>query len=100
MTTCLAPAARAAITQQSPRLPARTRLAGAAAVARAHGDTVALDHAPARLRVSTQLFDDAERLVARDHRIGRVVPVLGLGAFVLLVVAAADAARLDAQQRV
>src|SRR6266478_2332687 len=82
------------------RLPAPARLALSAAVARAHGHPIALAHAPARRRLSAYLFDDAERLVARDHGIRGVILVLRLRALVLLVVAAADAARLDPQQRV
>jgi hypothetical protein len=46
------------------------------------------------------LLDDSERLVAGDHGIRRVILVRWLCAFVLLVVAAADAARLEAQQAV
>src|SRR5207248_7570845 len=82
------------------RLPAPARLALPAAVARAHGDPLALGHAPARARAGADLLDNAERLVSRDHGIRRVVLVLRLRALVLLVVAAADPARLDAQQRV
>src|SRR2546421_4061762 len=82
------------------RLPAPARLALSAAVARAHGHPIALAHAPARARAAADLFDDAQRLVPRDHRIWRVVLVLRLRTFVLFVVAAADAARLDTQQRV
>src|SRR5438552_1707040 len=78
------------------RLPAAARLALSAAVARTHGHAVALTHAPPRRRTPSDLFDDAERLVAGNHRVRRVVLVLGLRALVLLVVAAADAARLDA----
>src|SRR3989442_1460412 len=82
------------------RLPAPARLAVSAAVARAHGDPIALAHAPARRRLSAYLFDDAERLVARDHGIRGVILVLRLRALVLLVVAAADAARLDPRRPV
>src|SRR5207237_9194114 len=82
------------------RLPAPARLALSAAVARAHGHPIALAHAPARRRVSADLFNDAQRLVPGDHRIRRVVLVRRLRTFVLLVVAAADTARLDTQQRI
>src|SRR5438045_6898804 len=78
------------------RLPASARLALSAAVARTHGHAVALAHAPPRRRIPSDLFDDAERLVAGNHRVRRVVLVLRLRALVLLVVAAADAARLYA----
>src|SRR5205085_2861272 len=73
------------------RLPAAARLALPAAVARAYGDAIAFAHAPPRGRIPADLFDHAERLVAGNDRVRRVVFVLRLGAFVLLVVAAADA---------
>src|SRR5262249_54935131 len=70
------------------------------ALARAHGHPIALAHAPARGGASADLFDDAERLVTRNDGIRRVILVLRLRALVLLVVAAANPARLDAQQAV
>src|SRR5262249_31390236 len=51
--------------------------------------------APAGRRRGGDLLDDPERLMPRDHR----QPPAAHGALVLLDVAAADAARLDAQQR-
>src|SRR5262249_17482979 len=57
-------------------------------------------HAPPLPCLYADLLDDAERLVSRDDRVLGVVLVLGRGALVLLVVAAADAARLDAEQGV
>src|SRR6185295_16530841 len=74
------------------RVEARAGRAAPAAVARAHGHAVALGHAPALARPGADLLDDAERLVAGDD--GELHVLLGRGrrAFVLLVVAAADAA--------
>src|SRR5262245_38746598 len=82
------------------RLPAPAGLTLTAPVARAHGDAIALGHSPACGRVAADLFDHAERLVARNDGIRRVVLVLRLRALVLLVVAATDPACLDAQQAV
>src|SRR5262249_25973041 len=83
-----------------PRLPARTRLAAPAAVARPDGDAVTLAHAPSLSRVRPDLLDDAEWLVTGDDGERRVVFVGRLRTFVLLVVAAADAARLDPEQSI
>src|SRR5215468_6541033 len=84
----------------APRLVPGAGGAPAAAVAGAHGDAIAFRDAPPLLRVSADLLDDAERLVAGDNGVLHVVLVHGRGAFVLLVVAAADAAGLDAEQSV
>src|SRR5215468_5028242 len=83
-----------------PRLVPGAGGAPAAAVAGAHGDAIAFRDAPPLLRVSADLLDDAERLVAGDDGVLHVVLVHGRGAFVLLVIAAADAAGLDAEESV
>src|SRR5262252_8175627 len=90
----------AAADAASPRLVPGAGGAPAAAVAGAHGDAIAFLDAPPLLRLSADLLDDAERLVAGDDGVLHVVLVHGRGAFVLLVVAAADAAGLDAEQSV
>src|SRR5262245_55363442 len=81
-------------------LPASAGLAASAAVAGADGHPVALGDGPALAGMGADLLDDTERFVPGDHRVRRVVLVLGLGALVLLVVAAADSAGLETEQGV
>src|SRR5262249_48329441 len=74
--------------------------AAAAAIAGAHGDAIAPRDAPPLLHEGPDLFDGTERLVGRGGGVLRVVLGHWRGGLVLLVVAAADAAGLDAEQRV
>ena len=61
------------------------------------GDAVARLETPATRRLVTDLFDNADRLVAGDHRQTQESVEL---AVVLIDVAATDAAGFDAHQRV
>ena len=74
--------------------PAAARGAVSARDERLDRDAIADVHAPALRRAVADRLDHAERLVSRDQRI-----LHRDGAGVLLGVASADAARLDAEQR-